>query len=50
MTRTGFGYAGVEAGLRMAGLTSTPEIFSGLQIMEGAVLDWVASTRDRGNG
>ncbi|TVO70909.1 hypothetical protein FHP88_15760 [Sedimenticola selenatireducens] len=38
MTRTGFRYEGMEAGLRMATIESTPEIFSKLQVMEGAVL------------
>lgn len=39
MTRTGFRYEGMEAGLRMANIELTPEIFSKLQVMEGAVLE-----------
>lgn len=39
MTRTGFRYEGMEAGLRMANIELTPEIFSKLQVMESTVLE-----------
>lgn len=32
----GLDYAGVEAGLRLAGISPTPDIFAGLRLMEGA--------------
>ena len=40
--RGGFNYAGVEAGLRMAGIWSAPELFRGLRLMEMAILGYLA--------
>ena len=38
LDNNGFDYAGVESGLRMAGLEITPDLFGKLQIMELEVL------------
>lgn len=47
MTRSGFRYADVRAGLRLAGVRCTPELFAGLRTMEAAAVEALAEL-DRG--
>lgn len=44
LTESGFDYAGVRAGLAMARIRVTPELFEGLRVMEAAAL---AAWRER---
>lgn len=44
-TRTGFRYEGIEAGLRMAAIDCTPQLFENLRIMEAAALEALSETQ-----
>lgn len=45
LTSQGFRYEGVAAGLALAGIEASPELFAGLRVMERAACEAIAERR-----